>query len=345
MKHDKCHHNKKKVLFILKKRNNYGINIVSYGLKNSCSFVAKDLENHDIDCKIVEVIDTTFIDREVHKFKPDYVIIEAIWAEPQRLPILFKLHPYVKKWSVRLHSKTGFIQNEGNAIEYIRAYQDISINYPKFNVSVNHLEMQKELFYGLAIYCDLLPNIYPFEETNYIKDKHPEIFDIGAFGSLRPMKNFLIQAMAAIEFANKHGKLLRFHINSDRHEQNGQNVLKNIRSLFKDGEHHLIEHNWANHHDFVDIIKRMDIGMQVSYNETFNIVAADFVVNNIPVVVSKEINWVNSIFYADPNDIGDIINKLDLVYYGKMIRIQALNKGGLRSYNKHSLENWLNYLD
>jgi hypothetical protein len=55
---------KLKILFLLKNRSSYG---VSYGLKNSCIFVSKALEKLGYDCKVEEIIDTTFIDRGVLK--------------------------------------------------------------------------------------------------------------------------------------------------------------------------------------------------------------------------------------------------------------------------------------
>ena len=56
--------------------------------------------------------------------------------------------------------------------------------------------------------------------------------DIGAYGAIRPLKNQLLQALAAIKFAESIGKTLRFHINITRIENNGDPVLKNLRNLF-----------------------------------------------------------------------------------------------------------------
>jgi len=43
------------------------------------------------------------------------------------------------------------------------------------------------------------------------------------------------------------------------------------------------------HNDFIRVVKSMDIGMQVSLSESFNIVAADFVSNGVPLVGSPDI--------------------------------------------------------
>jgi hypothetical protein len=57
----------------------------------------------------------------------------------------------------------------------------------------------------------------------------------------------------------------------------------------------------------------MDICMQVSFSETFNIVSADSVVNAVPIVVSKEVTWATNHCVADPTDSGSIVDALNNV--------------------------------
>lgn len=55
----------------------------------------------------------------------------------------------------------------------------------------------------------------------------------------------------------------------------------------------------------------MDMGMQVSMSETFNIVAADFVANEIPIVVSEEITFVDAKYQVtNPKDVSEIITRM-----------------------------------
>ena len=346
--HDHCPpapSKKIKVLFVLRDRSNYGMTGVSYGLKNSVFLITKALEKYNIEFKIVETPDTNFVDKELYLFRPDFVIIEALWLLPNRLPIFFKLHPYIKKWSIRLHSRTPFLSNEGSAIDYIKQYHEMSKINPNFNISVNHTEMVKELRYSLGFKPDYLPNIYPFEETCYTKDKHPDILDISSFGSIRPQKNILIQAMAAIRFADKCGKKLRFHVNDTRNEQRGENTLKNLIALFEGSKHTLIRHPWLNHSDFCQLVKTMDISMGVSNTESFCITIMDAIANNVPVVVSDVIEIVSPIFRANPNEIDDIVDKLDNAYSTSFIHLQALNKQNLKKFNEKAIKEWLGWLD
>jgi len=358
--HDQCQpKHKTRVLFICKKRkhpyelseseNDNSIKgekmLKSSGLLNSAKFVSDMLNENGVESKVVDVVDNNSIDKEVHIFKPDYVIIEALWVVPEKFAVLTKLHPKVK-WIIRLHSEIPFLANEGIAFDWIYEYQ----KYRNVYIGVNSTDafqvfdnlMDKKLYY--------LPNYYPIKniksesEDDCEKKKKKSVINIGCFGAIRPMKNQLQQAIAAIEFGDVLGKTIHFHINSERIEGRGEPILRNIRALFKNNpKHKLIEYAWLDHKDFIKEVKKMDIGMQVSFSETFNIVTADFVSNNIPVVVSPEIDWVSNFFKANPNSNKDIVNKLLFVWKSKIFKLKNLNVWGLKKYNKESTLVWLDY--
>jgi len=152
----------------------------------------------------------------------------------------------------------------------------------------------------------------------------------------------LIQAVAAIDYADTYGKKLKFHINVKRIEGKGEPVLKNIRELFKNNpRHELIEYSWLTHDEFIDVVQSMDLGMQVSFTETFNIVTADFVNNNIPVVVSKEIPWVSRLFHANPSKVDSIVRRMRLALLYPHTRV--FNKLGLWWYSLKSERIWTKY--
>ena len=89
----------------------------------------------------------------------------------------------------------------------------------------------------------------------------------------------------------------------------------------------------------------MDIGLQVSFSETFNIVAADFVSNHIPVVVSKEINWASPSYYADPTNFDDIVSRMTVAKFeSRVFFFDSLNLHGLKRYNEKSVHYWTYFL-
>lgn len=334
---------KPKILFICKQRPaRYG---ASYGLLNSCKFLCNALNELGAEAKLVEVVDNNSIDREVHKFKPSHVFIEALWVVPEKFDVLIPLHSNVQ-WHVRLHSNTPFIANEGIAIEWIKKYALLQKKYPQFHISPNSSRMINDLQKSLNIPMIYSPNIYqPDLKPTVEKNSIPGVIQIGCFGAIRPLKNQLIQAMAAISFAEKTGKVLHFHMNHSRLEQNGDNVYKNLTSLFEGSKHKLITHEWMSHEEFLKLIGQMDLGLQVSFSETFNIVAADFTYMNVPLVGSEEIEWLNSLYQSDTTYIDDIINHLWLAWYGKIVNLQYLNNWGLNRYNSNSKKVWKKYLN
>jgi len=334
-----------RILFICKQRNDkYG---VSFGLINSCNFVGNALAKYNIETKTVMAIDNNYIDREVAAFKPTHVFIEALWVIPEKFHILIALHPTVK-WHVRLHSCLPFLANEGMAIEWLkRYYTEVQLAYPdKFFIAANNLDVFNTFTGAFNIPTLHYPNIYcppdyTHKETHYNAKK---FIDIGCFGAVRPMKNHLYQALAAMIFGNQIGQTIRFHINADRIEQKGEAALKNIEASFEGTPHQLIKHNWMSHDAFIGLVRSMDLGMQVSFSESFNIVAADFVHNNIPMIGSPEISWLNPIYQSNPTNLATIIETLKVAYYGKAIHLHWLNKWGLNCYNKQATRIWVDNL-
>lgn len=332
-----------KILFLLKKHNNYGkhsYDIVRSGLLNSATITAKELSEHyHIETLVKVISDSNSIDKEVFNYKPNVCILEAIWFTDAKLLKLTQLHPKVK-FVVRIHSEIPFLANEGDAIEKIRSYLPIC----RVFVSFNSHETYNDFRLCFPEYSDkilFLPNIYESELGEYIeKEHHHDTVNIACFGAIRPMKNQLIQAMAAITYAKSHRKKLHFHVNASRLEQGGESVYKNITALFKDEPGcELIQHKWLHRKEFLELISRMDAGMQVSLTESFNIVAADFVLVGVPIVVSIDIEWMPEWSKVYPCNMEQILAKIeDMIRYPHSFVNSA--KHHLKSYNHHSIKEW-----
>lgn len=353
-------HNKHKLLFILKRKehpyepycntneqNQSGDGLIT-GLYNSVKFIVDMLRANNVEANMVVVTDNNDIDREVTKYRPTDVIIEALWVVPEKFNILITLHPKVN-WIVRLHSAFPFIANEGIAMDWIFNY----FNYSNVAVSCNDLRIYKDLKFlahKVLNYPESLlshmfmyqPNYYPliFKEKTFDFNK-PHI-DISCFGAIRPMKNQLAQAIAAIKFAKEIDKLLFFHINGDRIEMKGSPVLHNLQGLFNhvDARSRLVTHPWTDHKTFKELCGTMDIGMQVSFTETFNIVMPDHLTLGVPIITSPDILWSSPIFQADPNDTSDIVDALHMTWNVPVFNV-ITNKIHLEKYCIESEKVWL----
>lgn len=338
-----------KVLFILKKRHNYNLHdgseeIKSSGLLNSARFVSDMLQACGMESNLVQVNDNNDIDRVVTHYKPDVAIIEALWVVPEKFDVLKKLHPTVK-WVVRLHSEIPFLANEGSALGWIHGYITRGV-YVGFNSQQTMKDFTDTVSPDDDEWAMYMPNFYPVgKNVQPWKLKFKDTVDVGCFGATRPMKNQLIQAFAAVKWARQEGLRLRFHINATRIDnKDALPVLKNLREYFAGlpAEYVLHEHPWYEHDEFLDVIKKMDIGLQVSLTETFNIVAANFASEDIPIVVSPEIDWIPEMFQADPTEVNSIVSAMTrALEFKKNFRKKNPSRDSLKAMNEQARVSWV----
>jgi hypothetical protein len=168
------------------------------------------------------------------------------------------------------------------------------------------------------------------------------LLHIGCFGAIRPLKNQLTQAIAAIRYADSVGKILLFHVNATRCEQGGEAVLKNLRALFAGTRHYLVENSWKDHKEFLRLMSSMDLSLCVSFTETFCIVAADAVNVGTPLLCSQQVPWASStVSTTDTEEIAKGI--------GKVLRHKSLynawNRHGLKKYSENAKKIWLKTLE
>jgi hypothetical protein len=350
-----------KVLFCLKYRENswgdyndqdysstngYSGQPLPSGLFNSARYVVDMLNKNDIYVKLVHCTDNNAI----HKFAVDYqathLILEALWVTPEKIAELKSVLPDIKI-IIRNHSEIPFLSNEGIAMDWILRYLEFDNVTVASNAvrAAEQFKMLSDTKFGYPRNVTYLPNFYPIEKVKMRKNLFSgDVINIGCMGAIRILKNQLMQAICAIEFAKWVDKPMNFHINATRIEGGASPVLKNIRELFENyTDYNLVEHRWNSNYG-EEIISKMDIGMQVSYSETFNIVTADFLSRGIPSVTSKEIFWNEPLLQANPSNPYDILCKMKRAFYMSKYAPQS-NRSfkNLEKYNKESEKLWVNY--
>jgi len=345
----------KKILILLKKSSNYGgydSNIKGTskaGLFNSARLITQAIEEfHGIETHLELCIDGNDIDNKLFKYKPNICIIEAVWVTPTKLKELQLLHPKVD-FIIRAHSKIPFLAMEGMALTWLTEYLTI----PNVEISFNNKTTSHDLN-SIGINNIYLPNIYEkIEEKcnfyhsiiNHFKTNkfNKNVYNIGCFGAIRPMKNQLNQAVAAIKFGDITNSTINFYVNAGRLEQSGENVLKNLRALFNYSRHNLIEVEWLERYEFLELLGNMDISMQVSLTETFNIVAADSVLMKVPVVISPEIDWLHT-GISNPNNVDLMVKQILKVWKYKKLYTKR-NLIDLGKSNNLALHEWFKFLN
>lgn len=328
---------------------------LSSGLFNSARMVASMLEHNGVPTRLVHVADNNCIHREIVKFSADVVIIEAFWVVPEKFDELRSVCPNVK-FIIRNHSETPFLANEGIAFDWMLKYVQktnvfMSANAPRMLEESRFLVKQQNPDWPhghVDLKTPYLPNYYPTtgcpKSTRIVEES--EFINIGCFGAVRPLKNTLVQAIAAMKFARRINKRLRFHINGGRIEMGGQPILKNLGQLFAHfPQCELINHPWMDHVDFRALVASMDVVTQVSFSETFNIVAADAVTQNVLTITSSEVPWSAAALQADPTSSSNIA---ETMFRGWELRethpIYNPSLQGLDDYNDASEKVWLSYL-
>jgi len=341
-----------KVLFLLYRDHDKIHDELSSTLYHASTFVHKMLKDNGIDSNLEILATSNNINKLVATYCPDYVIIESLWANPGLFSYLCNMHPNIK-WIGRSHCEIIHLAGVYCSIEQVslysdfkniiigqnaqRATHDISI-YLKSRNNWTDEETSNKVIY--------LPNFYPqtYKIKNFNKDK--EYIDISCFGAIRLLKNHIIQAIAAIGFADQIGKKLRFHINANRVEMEGDNVISNFKILFEqlqNSGHIMINHEWQPRDKFLKLCSEMDIGMQVSITESFNIIAADLISQGVPIVGSiGEIPWAIPEFSASYSDSKDITKKLHLAYNRPLENVQA-HQASLKSYTDKTIKIWKEY--
>jgi hypothetical protein len=266
------------------------------------------------------------------------------------------MYPNIK-WIIRLHSAIPFLSIESSqSMKWIADYCRINNTYigvndprlltelsiylsnikeDKENEVSNVVDMSSRLIY--------LPNYYPIDNIQKFKGIVSEdTINIACFGAIRPFKNNMTQALASIEFCKRKNKKLRFHINSGRNELNGGNVYENLTQLFSNldnNQYSLVCHPWASRDDFLKICSEIDIGLQVSFTETFNIVSADILSNGVSIIGSSEIPWINQRYTASSQNVDEIIDKL-LLTYDNLERNVIENQKSLQKYVEDTITVW-----
>ncbi len=361
-----------RVLFVLKYRAQSGDSgswcysdnggVLSSGLSISVTQVQIMLSKMGIECKVVHVVDGNAIHKEVVAYKPTHVVIESFWVVPTKFTELQAQKNCAGiHWIVRCHSNTEFLAHEGVvfgwALEYQRRGVTVAFNSKAAERTIRALVLAE----GLVPRTAYLPNYYDFDykkprllcwlaaEFLFKKPvlKEKGVLNIGCFGAIRPLKNHMNQALASILFARYLGLKLRFHVNVSRIENQGDALLRSLKSLFENkSDCTLVAVPWMDHAVFLDYQKReIDMVTQVSMSETFNIVSADAVAMEIPVVGSN-IPWLDSRFQADPIDVQRIVRVMYRTwYYSGTNMIRYMQQAGLARYSKRSQREWLSTLN
>jgi glycosyltransferase involved in cell wall biosynthesis len=264
-----------------------------------------------------------------------HVIISAPWISTRDVAALVA-HFHSIQWCIVSHSNVGFLQADPSGIHLLRDYIELSAKHDNLSIGGNSERFVKWVRQAYSTHCVHLPNLYPISASIFKSIKHGigrimhSGLKIGSFGAIRPLKNQLTAAAAAIVIGQQMKMPVEFHLSAGREEGGGNIVLNAIEQMTSDlPNFKLVKDGWSGWLEFRDLVADMDLLIHPSYTESFNIVTADGVSQGVPTVGSEAIHWLPADWKADSDDA------LEIAETG----IRLLNEGaseGLRALRKHN---------
>lgn len=316
------------------------------GLGVNALMTAKVLRKNGIHCDVVAVKDVS----DVKKFLstsavPTHAIFQALWVPANDMQELCTTYG-ATHFIVRCHSQIGFLQVEPTAINTLRDLlfqQELSLN---LTVSSNTRRLQcflQDTYKSKVLY---LPNLYDLERVKRKRDESHghRVLRIGSFGAHRLLKNHTTAAAAAMMMAQRHSSDLEFYVNSGRAENNkGDSVLLSLQYMLgRVPWAKLVQVPWAEWSEFRQTVATMDLCIQVSFTETFNIVTADAVAEGVPSVVSDAIEWAPESWKADVDNAQSIARTGAWLLWDTHGAVEGLES--LTRYCDAGVQTWLSYL-
>jgi hypothetical protein len=300
------------------------------------------LNNRGYDVKVIAAKHNIDVVEAIREHKFTHVIISAPWLSALDVDTMVRHFKHVK-FAILSHSNIGFLQADPAALRSFRQYILISKEVNNLSIGGNSFIFANWLSEVYGSSRLILPNLYELEEKHY--HHHDDgIIRIGSFGAIRPQKNAMTSAAAAMLLAHKTRLPVEFHVSTGREDGGGGTILNAIRQMIAQVPGiELIERQWSNWREFKRIIRSMSVLFQMSYTESFNMVTADGVDEGVPSVTSDAIVWVPDSWKARADDVYSVVGVAEKLLVS---RERELHEGykALHEHNKHGFRFWQEFL-
>jgi hypothetical protein len=319
-------------------------NISHIGLGVAALNNSKCLSREGITTDVWPTLDAADLKRQLKlNAGVSHVVISAPWIPAVELMKLTTEFPRVQ-FAMNCHSNVGFLQADASGVKLVGAAMEVQRGTANFLVAGNSrkfVDWASETFGFPIIY---LPNLYFLEgETERLRPPfHGDLLRVGAFGATRPLKNLMSAAGAALTISRLLGVDLELWINSGRDEGGGC-ILRAIDELYAITRHAtIVKAGWSSWHDHRKTVARMNLLINCSYTESFNMVTADGVAEGVPSVVSDAIGWAPAYWRASVDDV------LEIARVGRHLLFdpRAPRDGyrALRRHNSEGVRAWKDFL-
>ena len=317
------------------------------GLGVNANMTVRVLRKHGVKADVVAVNDANDVRKWLSKHAPTHLAIQGLWLTAEEQTELCTDFPDVH-FVVRCHSQIGFLQVEPRAIRILRDLMRLQEGLLNLSVSSNTHRLRHFVEHSYHTKILYLPNLYDMERSHIKRDEphSHRLLRISSFGAHRLLKNHTTALAAAMLMARRRQSDLEFYVNAGRqegpHAREGS-VLQSLRAISTGVPWlKLVEVPWGEHASFRHHVAHMDLCMQVSFTETFNIVTCDAISEGVPSVVGPAIEWAPDSWKTDTDDA----EKIARTGSHLLSDTQGAREGfeHLERYTKDSVSTWLHYL-
>jgi len=270
-------------------------NVSHIGLGVSALNTAKVLQANGIHADVWPILSAKDLAARIQTTtpRPTHIVIAAPWLPTLDLQAYLVFRYPDINFAVVCHSNVGFLSPEPQAITNFRQDLDFEQGSLNFKAAGNSRRFVRFIQSSYERPCIWLPNLY-YLEAKAGTQRHRwtgGTIKIGSFGAVRPLKNTLSAAAAALEIAEKLHSDVDFHISVGRVE-GGYTVVRAVEAMLTNSPRvTLVKDEWYQWPRFRSLIRSMHLLMQPSFSESFNMVTADGAAESIPSVVSDAIDW------------------------------------------------------
>ncbi len=281
------------------------------GVTVSVSHLSALLKSTNFSYCICDYEDDESLYRRVLEKTARVIILEA--PTFQR-PVLEDILAIGCEVNLVIHSTISFLQVEEEAFDKIQCF--LQFSSPNFTVS-NPCLYEVEGFRSYAKVPVLyFPNTLNVQFPGIFDDvvkarienrKKSKVWRIGLFCAYRPFKNITTQLTACSIVNTKYNIPIEVHL----FEESRNPIYKNIRTLSKNLKFNIIFHPQCKNEKFLSLLRNMDIGMQVSYSETFSYVMGEHMMFGTPTISSSTVPFASRI--AEFNNAESIAKEIAIL--------------------------------
>ena len=273
--------------------------VLYFGLNGANEHIIKVLRREGVDVTSATVQDPkqiqSLIADHTHVIVCAFFVPLAVWGP------LVAANPRTLFVNV-CHSNVGFLSADPHAISQITALFALQYARHNFRVAAN---CQRFVDRARAAHGEIewLPNLYNCESfrARHWQPFHGRAIRVGCFGAPRRLKNQTTAAAAAIALAEQLRAQLEFVVNFGRDEDPGvAGPVTHMISGARVGR--VVPLAWSDPWNFRRVAGLVDVHLQPSYTESFNLTVADLLAEGVPSAVSHAVSWVPESWKAHSDD-------------------------------------------